>query len=383
MASVEVAPINTVTIDNEKFETVVEEPELTTVPITQPSVKPTYTPSIGNPDANIDYEAWDAAIVAGISSLPEAERKSRSQQFLSKHPTALKEFRTIIAQAELPWPLHSFQRHPTYLLRYLLAEWRDEETKEFRTDLALIMSKSLERVTISQKWRSGEDECWARFGYKTMDEMYEKFRHPADKEDEIYKWFFQGFYGVDKAGYPVHYELPPDTYREDWMTALIMRRLLNNEKTLRERTLQFNPSPEDGATPEQLANPRIGVTWILDARRIGLFAMPSVYKTMTGLIAYSNRYAAAHYPEQGYRAFVVNLGSVLVSIYNVAIKIMPAQTQRTTTCHGGREILDEVIGEGQVPEMFQKGKSKKVDGLTEEEVQRQREEGNAPPWVEF
>ncbi|KAF3133209.1 hypothetical protein TWF703_007052 [Orbilia oligospora] len=350
-----------------------------------PAIKPeedTSTPVAANapPPASssspeIDYIAWDAAIVAAITSLPEADLKSRSQQFLSKHPTALSTFRSTLSSTPLAIPLAPFQQHPTFLLRFLLAEWRDEELKQFRTDLSLIISKSLERVIATQKWRSGGDECWKLFQHKDMDDLYANFTHPEEKEEFIHKWFFQGFYGVDKSGHPVHYELLPSSYHEEYMTPLIIRRILNNEKTLRERVLRYNP-PLGVATQEQLSNPKLGVTWILDARKISMWVVPQVYKTMTGMISYSNKYTSAHYPEQGYRAYVVNLGSVLVSLYNVAMKIMPAQTQRTTNCYGGRDVLDEVV-DGDLPGMFGKGGHKNVEGLSADEKRRQWEMGDA------
>ncbi|KAF3901778.1 hypothetical protein AA313_de0204257 [Arthrobotrys entomopaga] len=336
-------------------------------------------------EAPIDYNSWDAAIVSAITSLPPENLKTRSQQFLSAHPTALREFRTALSTSTLPLPLAPFQLHPTYLLRYLLAEWRDEELKEHRTNLPTIISHSLPRIIASQTWRKGEqDECWSRFGYSNMDDMYTNFTTPADTETFINTWFFQGFFGIDKTGHPVHYELLPDTYHPEKMDTLIIRRILNNEKTLRERIPKLNPPPHL-ATFEQLSNPKLGVTWVLDARKISMWVVPAVYKTMTGMISYSNKYSSAHYPEQGFRAFVVNLGSVLVSLYHVAIKIMPAQTQRTTSCHGGREVLDEVIGEDGVPDLFKRGVNGKGSGkgcgLSEEERKVQVEGGDVAPWV--
>ncbi|KAF3309018.1 hypothetical protein TWF173_011529 [Orbilia oligospora] len=318
--------------------------EDTSIPVTTNAPPPA---SSSSPE--IDYIAWDAAIVAAITSLPEADLKSRSQQFLSKHPTALSTFRSTLSSTPLAIPLAPFQQHPTFLLRFLLAEWRDEELKQFRTDLSLIISKSLERVIATQKWRSGDDECWKLFQHKDMDDLYDNFTHPEEKEEFIHKWFFQGFYGVDKSGHPVHYELLPSSYHEEYMTPLIIRRILNNEKTLRERVLRYNP-PLGTATQEQLSNPKLGVTWILDARKISI-------------------------------AYVVNLGSVLVSLYNVAMKIMPAQTQRTTNCYGGRDVLDEVV-DGDLPGMFGKGGHKNVEGLSDDEKRRQWEMGDAGPWVE-
>ncbi|KAK6502400.1 hypothetical protein TWF506_002980 [Arthrobotrys conoides] len=363
------------------MEPIDETPETLPVEINPPTDLQTSNPKEGsNSNTEIDYTAWDAAIVSAITSLPTTSQTSRSQQFLSTHPTALSTFRSTLSSTPLAIPLAPFQKHPTYLLRFLLAEWRDEELKTFRTDLSLIISKSLERIIATQKWRSGDDECWKLFGHKDMDDLYNNFTHPEEKEEFIHKWFFQGFYGVDKSGHPVHYELLPNSYHEEYMTPLIIRRILNNEKTLRERVLRYNP-PLGVATQEQLSNPKLGVTWILDARKISMWVVPQVYKTMTGMISYSNKYTSAHYPEQGYRAYVVNLGSVLVSLYNVAIKIMPAQTQRTTNCYGGREVLDEVV-DGDVPVMFGKGGYKNVEGLSDDEKRRQWEMGDAGPWVE-
>ncbi|EPS42590.1 hypothetical protein H072_3387 [Dactylellina haptotyla CBS 200.50] len=358
-----------------------EEPALIPETAVAETVEASPVPAVPVADAAIDYSAWDEAITAAISALPTADRKTRSQEFLGKHPTALQEFRSTIQKTDLAIPLAPFQQHPTYILRFLLAEWRDEELKTFRTDLNLIISKSLERVVATQKWRSGDDECWVKFGYKHMDDMYANFTYPQDKDDFVNKWFFQGFYGTDKSGHPVHYELLPDSYHEEYMDPLVIRRILNNEKTLRERVPRYNP-PFGEATPEQLANPKLGVTWVLDARKISMWVVPAVYKTMTGMISYSNKFTSAHYPEQGYRAYVVNLGSVLVSLYNIAIKIMPAQTQRTTNCYGGREVLDEVVGEEEVPGMFKKGGYKNVQGLSEDERRRQVETGDAAPWIQ-
>ncbi|KAF3930083.1 hypothetical protein ABW19_dt0205180 [Dactylella cylindrospora] len=352
------------------MEPISEKPETTVAPDTPTETK------------EIDYVAWDAAIVSAISSLPEDARKTRSQQFVPKHPTALSEFRALLSQTTFDLPLAPFQLHPTYLLRFMLAEWRDEELKEFRTDLKIILSKALERVQISQKWRSGDDECWKNWGYQNMDDMYANYRSPKDQDLILQKWYLQTFFGVDKTGHPVHYELLPNTYHEDLMTPLIARRILNNEKTLRERLLKYNP-PLGKATPEQLANPIIGVTWVLDARQLSLFATPAMYKTMNGMMAYSNKYTSAHYPENGFRALVINLGSVLISIYNIAIKIMPAQTQRTTNCYGGREILDEIIGEAALPAMFAKSGQKKVTGLSDEETRKLREDGDIGHWIEI
>ncbi|KAF3923679.1 hypothetical protein ABW20_dc0100862 [Dactylellina cionopaga] len=365
--------------ENTKLDIVPEEVAPPAAPAAPAAAAPDVTAPV---DESIDYNAWDEAIVTAISALPVAERKSRCQQFVGTHPTALKEFRSILSSTELAIPLASFQLHPTYLLRFLIAEWRDEELKENRTDLAIILPKSLERVVATQKWRSGDDsdDCWKLFGYKDMDDMYDNFKYPQEKDAFLHKWFFQGFYGLDKSGHPVHYELLPDSYHEEYMTALIMRRILNNEKTLRERVIRNNP-PLPLATPDKLANPRLGVTWVLDARKISMWVIPQVYKTMTGMISYSNKYTSAHYPEQGYRAYVVNLGSVLVSLYHIALKIMPAQTQRTTNCYGGREVLDEVIGVDAVPGMFKKGGHKNAD-LSEEEKRRQVETGDAAPWIE-
>lgn len=85
-------------------------------------------------------------------------------------------------------------------------------------------------------------------------------------------------------------------------------------------------------------------------------------------------YTAAHYPEQGYRALVVNLGSLLITLYNLAMKVLPAQTRNTTSCYGGNEILGEAVGWENVPGMFKTGATE-LD-MTEEEKQR----SGALPW---
>ena len=57
---------------------------------------------------------------------------------------------------------------------------------------------------------------------------------------------------------------------------------------------------------------------------------------------------------------------------NVAMKVMPAQTQRTTFCFVGNEVLGERIGWEQVPKSFKDAGA--ATGLTaEEEVLAQKE----------
>lgn len=287
----------------------------------------------------MDYDSWDIAIQDAILSLDAPTQElTRSQSFIKQFPTALTQFRARLNETELALPLATFQKHPTYLLRWLLADWKDEERKVLRTILNDIMDRGAIAVQKTQEWRSGKGDNWALWGFKDMDDLYNNYKTPPEQERVLQEWYFQKFCGDDVQGYPVHFELLPNTFREDLILPMSIRRVVNNEHTLRHRLLLLNPPPQavrgDIALPagsstreDVLSRPILGATWVLDARQLSLWYSKAIYKTTTTLLDHSAKITAAHYPEQGYRAVVVNLGVVFGSLYNLAMKAMPATTQ--------------------------------------------------------
>lgn len=314
----------------------------------------------------ISYDAWDQAIESAIAALPEAGITERTQQFLRRFPDALSQFRSKLAKTVLVKPLAEFQEHPTYLLRFLLAEWKDEETKTFRNDLNEIMTQSTMRIANSQKWRNGAGENWSRWGHNNMDELYENYRTSAEQEQKLNDWFFSRFLGLDVMGHPLHYDLIATTHEDKLALPMAIRRVLNNEHTLRSRIVLLNPPPESvrNGTPilpgssrraDVLTNPILGCTWILDARKLSIWYASSIFKLANVLIDNAIKLTSAHYPEQGYRSRVINLGVAFGTMYNVLIKITPPTTQATTKCYIGNEALPEIVGSWEkVPEMFKK-----------------------------
>lgn len=330
----------------------------------------------------MNHDAWDSAIESAIFSLQDAKAISRAQVFLKKFPNGLSTFRAQLSQTTLTIPLADFQQHPTYLLRWLLAEWKDEEAKALRTDFSIIISKATQRVQVTQEWRSGVGENWAVWGYKNMDDLYANYKTSVEEEKKVQAWYPQRFLGLDRENHPLHLELLPNTYEEKLLVPMTIRRIVNNEHTLRHRLILLNPPPahllEAGVSEgkawstraDVLENPIIDGTWILDARNLSLWYSSAIYKTASALIGYANTIVSTHYPEQGYRTIVLNLGVVLGSLYNVAIKVMPPQTQRTTSCFVGNEALGEVMGGWEhVPAMY---RELKVRELTKEEQERFR-----------
>lgn len=306
----------------------------------------------------MDYGAWDNAMQDAIVGLDVSACTSRSQRFIRQFPNALTEFRARLATTSLQIPLADFQSHPTYLLRWLLAQWKDEERKVLRTDLHEIMSHSIRSVQATQEWRSGKGENWSLWGYRDMDDLYNNLRTTEGEEAKLQAWYFQRFCGLDKSGHPVHFEVLPSTHEEALILPLCIRRIVNNEHTLRHRIPHLNPpppellegsrsrsrTPDDSArTADALSNPILGATWILDARRLSIWYASAIYKTASALIDHSTRLTSAHYPEQGHRAVVLNLGVVFGSMYNVAMKAMPATTQASTRCYIGNAVLDDLL----------------------------------------
>ena len=302
----------------------------------------------------IDYAAWDQAIQSAITALSDAQTTSRSQKFIKSFPDALTKFRQVVQAAEFKAPLEDFQLHPTYLLRYLLAEWKDEEKKIYRGDLSDIMQRSLKRIIASQAWRSGEGECWSQWGYKNMTDLYNNYK----PDEAVQQWFPQRFIGRTKEGHPVHFELLPNSYQEKLILPNTLSRLVGNERTLRVRV------PEINTPTTHLSDPILGCLWVIDARRLSIFNSGAIYKTATKLIEASNAITSAHYPEQGYQALVLNLGVVLGSLYNMAVGVMPATTQRSTVCYIGNDVLGTTLGWENVPLLM---KDKKVTTFQESE----------------
>lgn len=312
----------------------------------------------------MDYQAWDAAIQDAITSLPDAQATSRSQRFIKQFPTALTLFRAKLATTVLAIPLAEFQRHPTYLLRWLLAQWKDEETKTIRTDIALIMTKSAESIQQTQSWRSGQGDNWALWGFKNMDDLYNNYKTPPDQASKLQSWYFQRFCGLDASGHPVHFELLPNTYEKDLILPFSIRRIVNNEHTLRHRIPLLNPP-----ATERLSDPVLGATWILDARNLSIWSSSQIYKTANALSTHSIKITSMHYPEQGFRAVVLNLGVVWGSMYHMLMRVMPATTQATTKCYIGSDVLEQVMGSwDNVPCMFKKGQVRALTRKEEEEV---------------
>lgn len=311
----------------------------------------------------VDYQQWDKNIESAIAGLPEDTNFSRAQSFLRAFPTGLSTFRAKVEAEEfsttLPIPLAEWQKHPTFLLRFAIAEWQEEQSGKPRTVLEQILNLSLNRIHETQEWRSGKGDNWIQWGYKDMDSFYSSYTTPTEERSSIDKWFLQLFYGRDKSGRPVHYELLPNTYHEELIQSIIKRRIINNEHTLRNRMIEYN------SIEGPYEDPILGVTWVLDARELSMWSYNSMYKTMSNMLNYSKQYTSRHYPEQGYRALVVNLGSVLITLYNLAMKVMPASTRSTTSCHGDNDILDKVIGWDNVPMMFRN--NTKQNNLTEQE----------------
>ena len=329
---------------------------------------------------DIDFAAWYKAVQDAIAALPTDAKTSatatRAQTFVKQFPTCLETFDAALKRVEDLRPFKDFQRHPNYLLRWLLAEWRDEERKQLRTSLDDIITHSTARVKASQRWRSGDGDWWAKYGYKNIDDLYDNYKSTPQLDAKIQTWFFQRFYGRDKDGYPVHYDLLPNSHDTSLLRDMTLRRVVNNEYTLRHREWVLNPPPlavrkagyvePEGTLPDVTpdpANPRIGVTWIIDCRRLSIWQSSAIYKTAQAMIEASQEVTSQNYPEQGHRTLVLNLGLVFGSMYNLAIKVMPAQTQRTTKCSVGNEALKEQIDLADVPALFREPKPK-VAGLT-------------------
>ncbi|BFZ55420.1 hypothetical protein PYCC9005_002461 [Savitreella phatthalungensis] len=330
-----------------------------------------------------DYAAWYRKVQEDIVSLPKSATHTRAQQFVQQFPNALIQFSDKLEQSTFSRALEDFQRHPNFILRFLLAEWRDEATKKNRVDLDDIMRHSLERVKASQAWRSGQGEFWKRWSFKDIDDLYNNYKTSPEAEIELQSWFPQQFYGCDRDGYPVHYEMLPSGHRPELLRDMTLRRIVNNEHTLRFREPRLNPPPviarsEAHRTPQsedadavaasdiECSNPRIGVTWVIDCRRLSIWQSSSIYKTAQAMIEASQQVTSQNYPEQGHQALVVNLGQFWGSMYNLAMKVMPAQTQRTTLCFASNQVLHDRIGWEQVPVSYKDIGAKKVS-LTPEE----------------
>lgn len=361
----------------------------------------------------IDFEAWYKAVQDAIAALPGDAAQSRAQQFVKQFPDCLTRFSAALnrdaatptaaavgtatdsgvatganstataaaANKGMP-PLDDFQRHPNYLLRFLLAEWRDEEKKTLRTSLEDVMAHSARRVTDSQRWRRGEGDFWRKYGYKDLDDLYTRYKCTPEVDTRIQGWFFQRVFGRDLDGYPVHYDLLPNSHDTSLLRDMTLRRVVNNEYSLRHREWVLNPPPvavrgdgysapagvsaADAAIAPQPANPRIGVTWIIDCRRLSIWQSAAIYKTAQAMIEASQQVTSQNYPEQGHRTLVLNLGVVFGSMYNLAMKVMPAQTQRTTKCSVGNEALQEAVAPDQIPKLFREPKTK-LSNLTPEE----------------
>lgn len=80
----------------------------------------------------VDYQQWDQNIERAISGLPEDTNFSRAQSFLRTFPTGLSTFRAKVEAEEfritLAIPLAEWQKHPTFLLRFAIAEWQEEQS---------------------------------------------------------------------------------------------------------------------------------------------------------------------------------------------------------------------------------------------------------------
>lgn len=330
----------------------------------------------------IDYRAWYGKVQTDIGALPPNEITTRAQQFVKRFPDCITRFADILSSTDFARPLEPFQHHPNFLLRFLLAEWRDEQRKQNRDNLDEIIKFSLERVQKTQAWRAGQGELWKPWGFKDIDDLYHKYKNTPQLDAEMQNWFPQRFFGHDKNGYPIHYEVLPNSFKPDLLRDMTLRRTVNNEHTLRYRELVINPpplvartadyKPIYGVTPEidaeadhRCSNPRIGVTWIVDCRRLSIWQSASIYKTAQAMIEATQQVTSHNYPEQGHQALVVNLGAFWGSMYNLAMRVMPAQTQRTTTCFMGNEVLDEKIGWDRVPKSFKDAGA--ATGLTVEE----------------
>lgn len=378
----------------------------------------------------IDYAAWDESLQRAIVALSASQATSRSQRFIQTFPNALSVFRKVLQDADLRIPLAPFQQHPTYLLRYLLAEWKDETAKVLRDNLDDIIRLSTARVRDSQDWRAGVGDCWQEWGYASMEEMYTKYRTDATLAAKVETWFPQGFSGLAQTGHPIHWEILPNTYDETLIRVSSIRRVVNNEHTLRVRIPLLNPPPRHaiisttaansnglttnqtddsepsapyrdtqasgtttttatGSTPpsraesDALSNPILGCVWIIDARRLSVLYASQLYKTATQLIASSAKVTGAHYPEQGYAAHVLNLGTVLGNLYLLAMRVMPASTQASTRCYVGSDVLSRVVPSGKagsderVPLMM---RDRRVLRFTDEERVKQDKEGDAAPY---
>lgn len=342
----------------------------------------------------MDYIAWDTSIQNAINSLDTTCATTRSQQFLQKFPTALTAFRAHLSTTSFDPPLAPFQSHPTYLLRFLLAEWKDESIKQYRTSLDTIIKESTSRLLATQKWRVGQDgDEWKRWGFKNMDDLYNNYKTTQKEDEALQKWWPQRFMGLDGRNHPLHMELLPNTYEEKLVIPMAIRRIVNNEHTLRVRIPALNPAPpsllEKAGLKSQpgleaidipitnrsdtLTNPILGATWILDARQLSLWYSSAIWKTGSALIEHSNKITSAHYPEQGYRALILNLGVVFGSMYNMAMKVLPATVQSNTRCFVGKDCLYDkqervFVSEGQVPGMYRESKQKSLTKDEEHEV---------------
>lgn len=329
----------------------------------------------------MNYKEWDSAIESAISTLVDDKATSRAQTFIKKFPKALTTFREHLSQTRLAIPFADFQHHPTYLLRWLLAEWKDEEAKVLRTDLDIIIRKSTARIQRTQEWRSGVGPSWEVWGFKGMDDMYANYKTPIEQDTKVSTWFPQQFFGLDTLNHPLHLELLPNTYDEKLVLSLTLRRIVNNEHTFRYRIPWLNPppahlleaagiSPDPRFTtrPDVLSNPILGATWVLDGRNLSMWYSSAIYKTASVLIEKLSPVFEAHYPEQGYRTLVLNLGLVLGGLYNMAIKVMPPTVQEATRCFVGNDGLAEVMGGWEnVPGMYKEPKTVK---LTKEEEEK-------------
>jgi len=323
----------------------------------------------------VNYNSWDSEIQSAVTALPPDTEFSRAQSFVRTFPDCLTQFRTFVERPEyaasLPLPLATWQRHPTYLLRYLIAEWIDESTGVTRNDLNEIMDASGKRVHASQAWRNGAGENWKEWGFEGMDDFYSNYKNTESEVTACQQWFFQSFFGQDKMNRPVHFELLPNSYHSELINTVIQRRVINNEYTLRVRIPSLNL--EGGPHHD----PVLGCTWVLDARQLSILSSASLYKTMNAMMGYMKTYSAAHYPEQGYRAKVVNLGGVLMTLYNMTMKLLPSATRSTTSCYAGNDVLGEKVGWENVPKMFHKPPAAK-DLLPEERNRLDR-----LPWEPF
>lgn len=327
----------------------------------------------------MDYQIWDLEIQKAVGALSDDQATERAQKFLKQFPQALTQFRSHLdSRNDLTSPLADFQRHPTYLLRFMLAEWKDEETKTFRTDFKIILEKGATRLLDTQRWRNGEGDNWKTWGYSSMNEMYDSLSTTPEMAEKIDKWFFQRFVGLDVDNHPLHVEILPNNFQPDLIKHWVLRRVVNNEHTLRHRLILLNPPPSaamngmvklqgSSSRADYLSNPILGATWVVDAQRLSLWYSAAIYKTANSIIDLYVKENSRHYPEQGYRAKVINLGVVFGTMYNIFMKVMPPTVQSSTQCFIGREALDQLMGgEAAVPAMMKNPKQTRL--TTDEEA---------------